>query len=74
MDNYDIFLYTSSADGMANAARAGRRGCLLSLPDVGGVKNFIRDKETGLLISDYRDVDAYIEALEALKDPELRIK
>ncbi len=75
VDNYDIFLYTSSADGMPNILlEIGSKGLPIVAPDVGGVKDFIRDKETGLLISDYRDVDAYIEALEVLKDPELRIK
>jgi glycosyltransferase involved in cell wall biosynthesis len=75
VDDYDIFIYTSSADGMPNMLlEMGSKGLPIIAPDVGGVKDFIRDGETGLLIDDYKDSTAYIQALEKLKDPDLRMK
>lgn len=75
IDDYDIFLYTSNADGMPNILlEAASKGLPIVAPDIGGVKDFIKDGETGLLIDDYRDSGAYVQALEKLKDADLRMK
>ncbi|NCU29248.1 glycosyltransferase [Candidatus Saccharibacteria bacterium] len=71
---YDIFLYTSSADGMPNMLlEIASKGLPIVAPDVGGIKDLIKDGETGLLIDDYRGSDAYVEALDKLKDKKLRL-
>ena len=73
VDDYDVFLYTSSADGMPNMLlEIGSKGLPIIAPNVGGVNDFIKNGETGLLIDDYRDSSAYVEALEKLKNRDFR--
>lgn len=62
--DYDCFLYTSLIDGLPNTIlEIAAEGLPIIASDAGGIKNFITDKKTGLLISSY-DAKDYIEALE----------
>lgn len=75
IENYDAFLYTSNADGMPNMIlEIASKGIPIVAPDVGGIKDLIQDGETGMLIADYKDSNAYVDALERLRDPDLRLK
>lgn len=74
-DEYDIFLYTSDADGMPNMLlEIGSKGLPIVAPDIGGIKDFIRDGDTGLIVEDCYDVDKYVEAIASLRDAGLRYK
>lgn len=74
-DDYDIFLYTSSADGMPNMLlEIGSKGLPIIAPDIGGIKDFIRDGDTGMLIRDCHDVSGYTKAIATLGDANLRHK
>lgn len=68
-DQCDIFLYTSSSDGMPNVViEAMAHGLPLVAPDVGGVAELV-DQETGWLVQDSADAGAYLAALDqALSD------
>jgi glycosyltransferase involved in cell wall biosynthesis len=62
--NYDIYLYTSLFDGMPIAileAAASKLPIVSS--KVGGVPDFITNKESGLLISDLENPQDYADAL-----------
>lgn len=74
IEDYDIFLYTSNADGMPNMLlEIASKGLPIVAPDVGGIKDFIRDGVTGLLVNDHSDADQFVAALEKMKDSELRL-
>lgn len=74
-DEYDIFLYTSNADGLPNMLlEIGSKGLPIIAPDVGGIKDFVRNNETGIVVDNFNDAEAYIEALKTLKDSKLRNK
>ena len=71
--DYDVFLYTSNADGMPNMLlEAAAKGLPIIAPNVGGIGDFVRDGKTGLLIDDCQDVDAYVTAINKLRDGKLR--
>lgn len=73
--DYDVFMYTSNADGLPNILlEAATKGLPIIAPNVGGIGDFIKDGETGILIDDCRDVDAYEAALDRLRDGALREK
>lgn len=74
-DQYDVFLYTSNADGMPNILlEIASKGLPIVTSDVGGVKDFIQDGKTGLLVRDCMNTDQYVAALDKMKSPELRKK
>ena len=74
VENYDVFLYTSNADGMPNMLlEIASKGLPIIAPDVGGIKDFIKDGTTGLLVHDYKDVSQFIAALDRMKDGKLRL-
>ncbi len=61
---FDVFLYTSSSDGMPNVViEALAHGLPVVAPAVGGIGELI-DAETGWMIDRYDDGDAYIAAIE----------
>ena len=62
--SYDVFLYTSLMDGLPNILlEIAARGLPIIASDAGGIGDFIKDGHTGVLIQDYQNPDAYIEAL-----------
>lgn len=68
-----VFLYSSHTEGWGlPGAEAMACGCAVVSTDSGGVRDYIRHEETGLL-SPPGDVDALVENLEALlADPDRR--
>ena len=64
-NSYDILLYTSLFDGMPNIIlEAASTGLPLVASAVGGIPEFIENEQTGLLIEDIHNPDAYISAIE----------
>lgn len=58
------FLYTSAWDGIPTIIIDSlSAGLPVIAPNVGGISELIND-ETGWLIDDYKDVDAYVKAIE----------
>lgn len=65
-DEYDVFIYTSENDGMPNIVlEAAAKGMVVVAPNVGGISEFI-NKNTGILIDDNENSDAYVTALTEL--------
>lgn len=74
--NFDIFLYTSQADGLPNTLlEATAAGLPIVAPNVGGVGEII-NTDTGFLVKDFADVDSYVSILNGFyRDrPDLRPK
>lgn len=71
IEQSDIFLYTSMNDGVPNIIlEAIAAGLPIVASNDGGVNEIIRDHETGFLIDNPLDADAYISAIkEAIKNP-----
>ena len=64
IEDYDCFLYTSFIDGLPNIIlEVASKGLPIVASDAGGVKDFIRDKNTGILVSG-DDPSSYVKALE----------
>ena len=75
-ENFDLFLYTSQADGLPNVLlEATSAGLPIVAPGVGGIGEFIKT-DTGFLIKKFSDIDAYVSALAniAKTRPDLRSK
>lgn len=61
---YHLFLYTSNGDGMPNILlEATAKGLPIISSDVGGIKEFIKNDKTGILIDDYSSAEQYIDAI-----------
>lgn len=71
VSKYDCFLYTSYIDGLPNTIlEIASKGLPIIASDAGGVKDFIKNKKTGMLVSS-DEPTAYVEALEFIrKNPE----
>lgn len=68
IDNYDVFLYTSEVDGIPNVLlEATASGLPIIASNDGGVKEFVINKKTGLLV-ELEDIDGYVTALRYLKN------
>lgn len=66
-NEYDAFLYTSSVDGIPNILlEITALGLPIVASNDGGVHEFIRDKETGLLV-DIEDINGYVNALSYIR-------
>ncbi|NCU34010.1 glycosyltransferase [Candidatus Saccharibacteria bacterium] len=66
--NYDLYLYTSQTDGVANILmEVSAAGLPIISSDAGGISEFVKDKKTGLLV-DIEDIDGYVTALNDLKN------
>jgi glycosyltransferase involved in cell wall biosynthesis len=66
LEGFNLFLYTSSSDGMPMVVvEALAHGLPVVAPAVGGIAELI-DAETGWLINCYDDCDAYIAAIEEI--------
>ena len=68
---YFCYIYTSFFDGMPNILiEAAESCCPIVAPDVGGISELIRNRETGILLhctdDDEADAELYIEAIEGL--------
>ena len=60
---YDVFMYTSQADGVPNILlEMLAEGMLIVAPDEGGVSEIINER-TGILVEPYDNVDGYVAAL-----------
>jgi glycosyltransferase involved in cell wall biosynthesis len=67
-EDYDVFLYTSSVDGLPNILlEVATKGLPVVASDDGGVKELIQHNKTGYLV-DIEDVDGYINALYEIVD------
>lgn len=65
---YDCFLYTSYVDGLPNTIlEVASMGLPIVASDAGGIKDFIKNKKTGILVSD-KEASAYVKALEYLRN------
>jgi glycosyltransferase involved in cell wall biosynthesis len=64
LTDYDIFLMTSQWEGYPNVLLEAIAGGLLPVaPKVGGIAELI-NTETGYLIEQYDDIDAYVKAIQ----------
>jgi len=69
LSDYDCMLYTSLIDGLPNTIlEAAAYGLPIIASNDGGVSDFIKDKETGLLVNDIDNVDEYVEKIAYAKD------
>ena len=66
-----LVLAHSFIDGLPNTIlEIAAKGLPIIASDAGGIKDFVIDKETGMLVSD-KNTTAYVKALEYIrKDPE----
>lgn len=66
---YDLLLYTSLSDGVPNVIlEATAAGLPIIASDDGGVGEFIKDGETGILVRKYKDYREYIKHIERILD------
>lgn len=73
--DYDIFIYTSEGDGVPNILQEiTAAGLPIIASNVGGIREFVKTNDTGILIEDHEDIDDYVVALEILKDPDIRVR
>lgn len=74
-DQYDVFLFTSQVDGLPNVLlEATAAGLPIVASNDGGVREFVRENETGKLV-EIEDINGYITALQVLHNqPELASK
>lgn len=72
-EDYDLLVYTSENDGIPNILlEASSLGLPIVASSAGGIPEFINES-TGRLVSDIRDVKAYIAAIEEIvTDDKLR--
>ena len=70
---YDVFLYTSLIDGLPNILlEITALGLPIIASDAGGIKEFIKNNKTGILVKDSLSKDAYISAInQAAAHPDL---
>ena len=65
IDKYDTFLYTSRSDGLPNILlEMSARGIPIIASDAGGVGDFIKPNQTGLLIKEQNNPEPYLDALQ----------
>ncbi|MBR0403205.1 glycosyltransferase [Candidatus Saccharibacteria bacterium] len=65
IDKYDTFLYTSRSDGLPNILlEMAARGIPIIASDAGGVGDFIKPNQTGLLIKEQNNPEPYLDALQ----------
>lgn len=67
--NYDVLLYTSLFDGMPNVileAAAAKLPIVAS--DIGGISEFIENRENGIVISDIYSASSYVSAIKDILD------
>ena len=69
-NDYDLYLYTSQTDGIPNILmEIAAVGLPIVASNIGGIREFIRDNDTGLL-ADMENVDEYVNAIHSLaKNP-----
>jgi glycosyltransferase involved in cell wall biosynthesis len=65
LQDFDVFLMTSEWEGMPNVLlEAIVEGLLVIAPNVGGVAELVENKKTGILVDQYDNITAYIDALK----------
>lgn len=65
LKKYDLFLYTSLVDGLPNMVlEVASLGVPIVASNAGGIGDFIRNGETGLLVNDLKKPGDYIEAIQ----------
>jgi len=65
---YDVFLYTSQTDGLPNILlEIGRLGLPIVASNDGGVKDLIKNNETGILV-DLANIDQYVEGIKKIEN------
>ncbi len=75
LSNYDCLLYTSHIDGLPNIIlEAAACGIPIIASNAGGVGDFVKDKDTGLLVDEKDNVDAYIEKILYAKNHKRELK
>lgn len=75
LNDYDVFIYTSSSDGMPNMLlEVASKGLPIVAPDVGGIKDLITHKVTGILVNDCYNAEEYMDGILSLKDPKERYR
>lgn len=66
-ENYDIFLYTTNSDGLPNVLlEVAEVNLPIIASNAGGVKDFIKNNETGILINDIYNIEQYVDAIVSL--------
>ena len=72
VDAADVLLYTALDDGLPNVIlEATAAGLPIIASNDGGVGEFIKDGKTGVLVEDYLDPEAYVEAIDkVMAEPE----
>lgn len=74
LERFDLFLYTSLSDGIPNVLlEAISAGLPVVASNDGGVSEVIKNEDTGFLIDDPNDADAYVGAIEAARSGQEKI-
>ena len=69
IENSDVLLYISRSDGIPNIIlEATMAGLPIIASNDGGVGEVIKDGETGILVEDMLNPDAYVEKIKNIKD------
>lgn len=69
IEKVDVLLYTSLTDGVPNVIlEAAAAGLPIIASNDGGVGEFVKNEETGILIENYLDYNEYIKAFKAAID------
>lgn len=69
LDQFGVFLYTSLIDGLPNILlEIAALGLPIISSDVGGIKEFIKNEKTGILITNQDKPDFYIKAIHQAKE------
>lgn len=67
VEEYDVLLYTSLFDGMPNVLlEAASAGLPIIASAIGGIPEFIKDNQNGILIDDIQEANEYAAALTGL--------
>lgn len=68
INQYDCFLYTSFIDGLPNTIlEVASKGLPIVASNAGGIKDFIKNKKTGILVKD-KETSTYVDALKFIRD------
>jgi len=72
-DDYDVYLYTSLFDGVPNTLLdAGRLKLPIVASNVGGISEFVINEETGYLVDDLLNPEAYATIIKNIvKNPDV---
>lgn len=76
IEKYDVLLYTAYDDGLPNVLlESAAMGLPIIASNDGGVGEFVKDGETGILVRNYMKPDEYVQKInQVIQEPEKLVK